>query len=76
MKCENCRFLCTEGYEYPETYCGAGVSEDDERTTDYGCSYHYKTLKKREREINEAMNKAYEVTDDDISMIFTKEEIV
>ena len=22
MKCENCRFLRTEGYEYPETYCG------------------------------------------------------
>ncbi len=36
MKCENCRFLRTEGYEYPESYCGAGVAEDDERATSAG----------------------------------------
>lgn len=54
MKCENCGFLYTEGYEYPESYCAAGVAEDDERATADGCSYHYKTLEKRVRENNKA----------------------
>lgn len=27
--CEECRFLGTSGYEYPESYCTVGVSEDD-----------------------------------------------
>lgn len=70
MKCENCGFLKTVGYEYPESYCGAGVTEDDERATDDGCSYHYKTLEKREREIAEAWDKAHEITDEDLKIFF------
>lgn len=74
MKCENCRFLRTEGYEYPETYCGAGVAEDDERATSDGCSYHYKTLEKRERELDEAWDKAHTITDEDLKIFFGEEE--
>jgi hypothetical protein len=29
MKCCNCPALRTEGYEYPETYCGLGISDED-----------------------------------------------
>ena len=78
MKCDNCRFLRTEGYEYPETYCGAGVTEDDERVTDDGCSYHYKTLEKRERELDEAREKAYTITDEDLEIFYggNKEELI
>lgn len=66
MKCENCRFLRTEGYEYPEYYCGAGVAEDDERVTSDGCSYHYKTLLKMERELDKAWDEAHTITDEDL----------
>ena len=29
--CEECGFLGMSGYEYPESYCTAGVQEDDEK---------------------------------------------
>lgn len=74
MKCENCRFLRTEGYEYPESYCGAGVAEDDVRATSDGCSYHYKTLEKRERELDEAWVEAHTITDEDLKIFFGEEE--
>lgn len=70
MKCENCGFVRIVGYEYPERYCGAGVSDDDERFTGDGCIYHYKTLKKREREIDDAWDKAHEITDEDLKIFF------
>lgn len=48
--CENCQFLFTEGYEYPESYCGAGISEDDDKffedSKGCGCKYNLRTLKK------------------------------
>lgn len=49
-KCENCRYLESEGYEYPESYCAAGVSEDDPHYDGDGCDYHCRTLAKRYRE--------------------------
>lgn len=70
MKCENCRFLIDVGYEYNDCYCGAGVTEDDEYATDDGCTYHYKTLEKREREIDEAWDKAHEITGEDLKIFF------
>ena len=52
--CENCRYLVCEGYEYPEYYCGVGVSEDDDKFFDdnkgCGCTYNIRTLEKRKRE--------------------------
>lgn len=74
MKCENCRFLRTEGYEYPETYCGAGVADDDERLTSDGCSYHYKTLLKMERERDKAWNEAYTISEEDYNIFFRENE--
>lgn len=46
-KCENCRYLGTEGYEYPESYYEAGVAEDDPniREDGEGCTYTQKQLK-------------------------------
>jgi len=67
MKCENCGFLYTEGYEYPETYCAAGVGDDDIHFTGEGCTYHFKTLQKRKKEIDEAWDKTHEVTDEDVA---------
>ena len=58
-KCENCGYLASEGYEYTEYYCSAGVSEDDEHYDGEGCNYHWKTLKKRYAEIEEAQAEAY-----------------
>lgn len=72
MKCDDCGFLRTEGYEYPESYCGAGVSEDDERFTGDGCTYHYKNLEKGMREIVEAWDRAHEITDEDLKIIFER----
>ena len=58
-KCEDCGYLASKGYEYPEYYCAAGVSEDDEHCNGEGCNYHYKTLKKRFEDIREAEAEAY-----------------
>lgn len=73
-KCEQCGFLRSEGYEYPEYYCGAGVAEDDKMATDDGCRYHYKTLKKREKIIDEAWEKAQEIKESDLKYFFGEEE--
>lgn len=58
-KCEDCGYLESEGYEYPEYYCAAGVSEDDEHYNGEGCNYTYRQLKKRFEDIREAEAKAY-----------------
>lgn len=50
MKCDNCPALCTEGFEYPETYCGACVPEKsmiDFKDGASGCRYSLKQIKKR-----------------------------
>lgn len=47
MKCRNCFALFTEGYEYPEEYCGAGVPEDGKMATEEGCRYSAKEIRKR-----------------------------
>lgn len=41
MKCENCRHLAVEGYEYPESYCELGVPDNPKYAkydTGEGCS--------------------------------------
>ena len=55
--CENCRFLKTEGYEYPETYCPLVPDDDpkfDEDDKGCGCHYNIRTLEKRQRENDHA----------------------
>lgn len=53
--CERCGFLETEGYEYPETYCGIAIQEDDpkfyEDEKGCGCRYNLRTLRKKKKEI-------------------------
>ena len=55
--CEECGHLRTEGYEYPESYCPIVSEEDpkfDEDEKGCGCHYSLRTLRKRERELDEA----------------------
>ena len=55
--CEECGYLRTEGYEYPESYCPIVSEEDpkfDEDKKGFGCHYNLRTLRKRERELDEA----------------------
>ena len=53
--CEECGYLGSSGYEYPETYCKCGISEDDPKVFDdnngMGCTYHWRTLKKKLDEV-------------------------
>ena len=55
--CEECGFLMTEGYEYPESYCPL-VSDDDpkfdEDNKGCGCHYNIRTLRKRKRQNEDA----------------------
>ena len=55
--CEECEYLHSTGGEYPESYC-AIVSEDDPKFDDdgkgSGCHYNLRTLRKLERERDEA----------------------
>ena len=56
--CEECRFLGVSGYEYPESYCTVGVSEDDPKFDEdkdgCGCRYDLRTLRKWQRENDRA----------------------
>jgi len=47
MKCEKCPGLRVEGYEYPESYCAAGVPENGKMSTDDGCRYTTREIIKR-----------------------------
>jgi len=47
MKCNNCPALRTEGFEYPESYCAAGVPEDGKMVTDDGCRYTMRRIAAR-----------------------------
>ena len=53
-RCDDCGFLRAEGYEYPESYCGVGVRDDDpkfdEDNIGCGCRYNIRTLRRMERE--------------------------
>lgn len=55
--CENCGYLSSMGYEYPETYCPL-VSDDDPKFDEdgkgCGCHYNLRTLKRLEKENDEA----------------------
>ena len=66
--CEECGFLGTSGYEYPESYCTVGVSEDDPKFDEdkdgCGCRYNLRTLRKRERENDRAEYLSYLGYDD------------
>lgn len=56
--CDSCRFLRTEGYEYPESYCYLGIQDDDPKSFEdakgCGCRYNIRTLQKMERLHEEA----------------------
>ena len=55
--CEECGYLSTSGYEYPESYCPLVGEEDpkfDEDEKGCGCHYNLRTLKRMERENDEA----------------------
>lgn len=60
MKCENCPALKYEGYEYPESYCGAGVPEDGKMVTDCGCRYTAKQIVKRMRRQEDMRDHSYD----------------
>ena len=74
--CDSCGFLATSGYEYPETYCKVGVSEDDPKFTEdgkgCGCTYNIRTLRVRERE-NEHSEYLYYLGYCDYSLMPTME---
>lgn len=59
--CEECEYLHSTGGEYPESYC-AIVSENDPKFDDdgkgSGCHYNLRTLRKLEREWDEAEYKS------------------
>ena len=56
MKCENCGHLCTDGYEYPESYCELYIAENPEfkkYDTGEGCTLTKKQRVKRCKELEE-----------------------
>lgn len=65
--CEECSYLSSTGGEYPEQYCRL-VSEDDEKFDEdakgCGCHYNLRTLKKMERQQDEAEYRSYLGYDD------------
>ena len=65
--CEECEYLDSTGGEYLETYCPI-VSENDpkffESMEGCGCRYNLRTLKKMERERDEAEHRSYLGYDD------------
>lgn len=73
-KCDNCRYLCSEGYEYPEYYCGAGVAEDDKHCDGEGCSYTIKTLEKLKHKYDAAYDAQFDISDEEIQAIFIRDK--
>lgn len=56
MKCENCCHVCTSGYEYPESYCELGISDNPKFAkydTGEGCSLTKKQRIKLCKELKE-----------------------
>lgn len=63
MKCDNCPALRSEGYEYPEYYCGAGVPENGKMTTSSGCKYSKDKIIKRMERLDELRDRQYDGCD-------------
>ena len=67
-RCEECSYLESSGGEYPESYCPLVSEEDTKFAVDNdgycGCTYNLRTLKKMERERDEAEYRAYLGYDD------------
>lgn len=55
--CEDCGFLYESGGEYSESYCGVAVQENDPKFDEdekgCGCRYNLRTLRKRQKELEE-----------------------
>lgn len=60
MKCDNCEACRSEGYEYPEYYCAAGVPEDGKMATDGGCKYTAKVIHRRLERNDRARDHQYD----------------
>jgi len=63
MQCIKCFAVRSEGYEYPEEYCGAYVPE--EKMVEFangqcGCLFPSKAIKARLKKVNEAISKQYQ----------------
>ena len=56
--CERCEFLCETGGEYSESYCSVGVKDDDPKFDEdkkgCGCRYNLRTLRRFQRENEDA----------------------
>lgn len=67
-RCEKCSYLESSGGEYPESYCPLVSEEDPKFAVDNdgycGCNYNLRTLKKLDRERDEAEYRAYLGYDD------------
>lgn len=60
MKCDNCPALATEGYEYPESYCAAGVPDNGKMATGGGCKYSISVIRKRMERIDRQKERQYD----------------
>ena len=66
--CNNCGFLGSSGYEYPEDYCIVGVQENDPKFYEdrygCGCKYNIRTLRRMQKENDHAEYLAFLGYDD------------
>jgi len=80
MKCINCPALLTEGYEYPETYCGIGVPDSEviEYTDgESGCARKSKTIIKEFSRIQNEISVYYgEMGDGMAKMMMLEDELL
>jgi len=79
MKCNNCPALMTEGYEYPESYCGIGVPEDewqDFKDNTTGCLKRMKSIEKELKRIEVEASEYYGRMGEEMAamMIYTDEK--
>lgn len=74
MKCDNCPAMRTDGYEYPENYCAAGVPEDSKMYTDGGCRYPLKAIRQRLERRNKMQSHQYDGETDGLEESMKREE--
>lgn len=72
-RCEDCRYLYATSYEYGEYECAAGVSEDDERFTGDGCTYHWNKLRAMAKAVDRAWAEAHTITEEDLKIFFPEQ---